>query len=1074
MWWQLAVLVVTTLISYAMQPKAQKDKPPTITDLDVPVAEEGRPIPVVFGSPTITGPTIGWYGDYGVETKTKNKVKTRSIYLGLHWFLCHGPINLLRKITAGGKLAWSGRVSQSGSITISASNLFGGRSETGGIAGQLDVLFGESTQTTNAYLESVQGAPQPGYRGVASLVFRKGLVSANTTTIEPWAFRVKRTSAGWYGDECWQPDLVECDAGGDPEAGDAAAVHSIITEIDPGLYFRFDRYGIADGEECANSGSAPISGTYRENCVDADPILPELTAFHFASRSLDLNGEGYIQVPPDPSFCYWYADVMSVGIMLRAGDSWSDHEYLFHQGDKTSSANFGLSVQTNYGTIHLIYRSTDLTVEAVHVTLAEEILPGDVVCLGIVVSRTGGANGTGYLRVYRDCTLQGTADFPSGRSVKSTTSDLYIAARNQGGSQDLYLHATMEYFFIVDRELDVDDWSQLADAAGTCATTFPHMNPAHIIYQAITDPEWGMGLPSAMIDSVSFGSAAQTFYDEGFGLTFQWVEQEPIEDFIQRICDHAGAILSQDPGTGKFTLTAIRADYVAGDLPLFDETNCMVERFERAGYGELIGEVNVVYRDWQTNVDATVKQQNLAVIQSQSGVVSETVQYPAIPTASLAYRVAARDLAARSVPLARGAIRCNRAAWGLTPGQCFRLSWGDLGIVTLVCRIGSIDYGTLTDGAITVEWVEDVFGLPDATYAAEQPTGWTDPVSDPLPASAQEAIELPRSWLAGSLDTYALSTVADDSGYGLLLAAQPATISDRFELWRSANAAPYALVNDDGQWSPTTTLGADVARADVAITLAAVFGDLEIDDLLLVGTGTLAEIMRVAVVDGVSVSVSRGIYDTTPQIHAAGARVWLLPEIAIQDETVYTDGDEVDYKALTVTSTQTLDIVGATAEVVTMASRQIRPYAPGNVAIDGTTEGDADADSFPSTVSGAMTISWSHRDRLVQGVAPITQSNATDYGPEAGTTYEVYLYDDDTNALVASATGIAGTSHSFTAEDYAASENYNARLEIAAVRDGYECWQRQVREFTHGIPGLISEDGMQILRDDDGGVITRG
>ena len=57
------VLVAALFISTALAPKPPQPKPAALEDFDVPVAEEGRPIPVVFGTVTITGPNVMWYGD---------------------------------------------------------------------------------------------------------------------------------------------------------------------------------------------------------------------------------------------------------------------------------------------------------------------------------------------------------------------------------------------------------------------------------------------------------------------------------------------------------------------------------------------------------------------------------------------------------------------------------------------------------------------------------------------------------------------------------------------------------------------------------------------------------------------------------------------------------------------------------------------------------------------------------------------------------------------------------------------------------------------------------------------------
>lgn len=59
----IAVLVISAFVSAALAPKPQPPKPASLADFDVPTAEEGRPIPVVFGTVTVTGPNVIWYGN---------------------------------------------------------------------------------------------------------------------------------------------------------------------------------------------------------------------------------------------------------------------------------------------------------------------------------------------------------------------------------------------------------------------------------------------------------------------------------------------------------------------------------------------------------------------------------------------------------------------------------------------------------------------------------------------------------------------------------------------------------------------------------------------------------------------------------------------------------------------------------------------------------------------------------------------------------------------------------------------------------------------------------------------------
>lgn len=61
------VLVVTAILSYALAPKPPQPPKPSLEDFDFPTAEEGRPIPVVFGTTWISGANILWYGDLDTE-----------------------------------------------------------------------------------------------------------------------------------------------------------------------------------------------------------------------------------------------------------------------------------------------------------------------------------------------------------------------------------------------------------------------------------------------------------------------------------------------------------------------------------------------------------------------------------------------------------------------------------------------------------------------------------------------------------------------------------------------------------------------------------------------------------------------------------------------------------------------------------------------------------------------------------------------------------------------------------------------------------------------------------------------
>ena len=71
-----AAFVVGAIAVYALTPKPQSQPRPELEDLQVPTAEAGREIPVLFGCRDIRGANVVWYGDFKTEPiKTKGGKK---------------------------------------------------------------------------------------------------------------------------------------------------------------------------------------------------------------------------------------------------------------------------------------------------------------------------------------------------------------------------------------------------------------------------------------------------------------------------------------------------------------------------------------------------------------------------------------------------------------------------------------------------------------------------------------------------------------------------------------------------------------------------------------------------------------------------------------------------------------------------------------------------------------------------------------------------------------------------------------------------------------------------------------
>lgn len=67
MWVYFVVMAIATVAAYALAPGATDVSPSTVEDSDIPTADEGGAIPVVFGTVVVKSSNIVWYGDLGYK-----------------------------------------------------------------------------------------------------------------------------------------------------------------------------------------------------------------------------------------------------------------------------------------------------------------------------------------------------------------------------------------------------------------------------------------------------------------------------------------------------------------------------------------------------------------------------------------------------------------------------------------------------------------------------------------------------------------------------------------------------------------------------------------------------------------------------------------------------------------------------------------------------------------------------------------------------------------------------------------------------------------------------------------------
>jgi len=66
-YYYIAMSVISYALTVYMAPDQPSPSPAKIGDINVNTAEEGLPIPVIFGKPWITAANCVWYGDLRTE-----------------------------------------------------------------------------------------------------------------------------------------------------------------------------------------------------------------------------------------------------------------------------------------------------------------------------------------------------------------------------------------------------------------------------------------------------------------------------------------------------------------------------------------------------------------------------------------------------------------------------------------------------------------------------------------------------------------------------------------------------------------------------------------------------------------------------------------------------------------------------------------------------------------------------------------------------------------------------------------------------------------------------------------------
>lgn len=851
-------------------------------------------------------------------------------------------MDALLGISGGGKVAWTGELTASGTITINQPNLWGGDKDQGGIVGEMDVMFGEATQQPNAYLLANLGSQVPAWRGLPTLVSKGCIWGSNNPYPQKPSILFRAIKAGWDNDTCWYPEKAE----------------------------------------------VPISaGT-------------TLTA--------DAAGWDYQVLPEESNPGYENLAIPTAGWTAGAQGP-------FAGGDLGANGNTDWPIKT------VLWIRRTITV------------------------------GGGYAQLLKIVVENGCVVFINGAIVGAA--NRVNAQFNQETTFQIPLVSGQTY------EIAVKAFDELSPPGGSTfislevkAPGLIGMNPAHILYYARTHSELGRE-PTASINDASFRAAADWFYSQGFGLCAEYDPgSESVDDFIQRIEKVAGCSVNRSPVDGQWYLDVANGIYDLASLPVLTDDDVLAFSEKPTTLDSATNSLSVEFYDPQ--IDSTIMTppvEAMALI-DVFGRNHQDVRYREIPVSSLALRVAERDMRAFVTPTRAFELTTTRKPYSWRRNTYFRLQLAKRGIADMVCILAEIGSGTLKSGAMKLTATQDIYSLPIASFVDVEPGVDTRPPSIPVGIIAQTAFEAPYVEIVQRLSRADLAALPADVGYLMTAAKDPATSRDYTVAVSTDGGSSYADTAN-GPWCPTALIveGDALGGGEPATAFTIMGGTL----LAGVVAGSAAlwddEIVRVDAIDADAgtLTLGRGCADTAPQPHEANSRIWFYDGFSGEDTTEYTDGETVLTKLLTNTGVAQLDQDLATSISVDFSQRIYRPYAPGGLKINGQ--------AYPSTLSGPLTTTWAHRDRITQA-DQLIDTTASDVGPESGVAYTV-SYQQPPGTQIANEAGIAGTA----ATPYSFPSDGMVRVAVSAIRDGVDSWQAIAATFNYS----TDADARILLRGED-------
>jgi len=544
-------------------------------------------------------------------------------------------------------------------------------------------------------------------------------------------------------------------------------------------------------------------------------------------------------------------------------------------------------------------------------------------------------------------------------------------------------------------------------------------NPMNVIYEALTDDEWGLKQAAVTVNVVSLRASAAIMKVEGQGFAFIWDRTLDVKEIISTIEEQVDGILIQDPATGVYDFKLIRFDYIPANLEVLDNTNTReITRFARPSWDETQNYLTAEFVDRRKNYNTSFAlAQDMANVDIVGASNKSTIRFPGVKSAALANSLAWREIRQLSFPAATGASVVDRSQHDIVPGDVRALTWPRLGISALPIRITKVDRGDLLNNRIQIDWTQDIFAFNPGSFSDPIDTGWIPPNVDPQAALYERLWEIPFQ-MSPTAETYVAALGSRDGSEHLsydvvtdLAGGITYVLTANNRLWTPVGLLQGALDKDlNGPPHYQTTIVVDnlndATTAAIAALADATVNPVDPQNVILINDELMWFQAAVDNLDGtVDLTVNRGSFDTIPVDHIDNSEVWFIGvEAALLRDTPLPAGlGAITAKILPTTISGTFAEGLAAQLALTTIDRFDGAIPPNNPDLNGNLFVDENWNSLTNPV----TLTWLRRNRTTQSFD--TLQDDADITPEAGTTYDFEARRVSDDVLVDSGS-LTGTS----------------------------------------------------------------